>query len=71
MSVFETLFKCVSQHSGCQFVCHLQNCRRTACHYAADQGHLEVVKLLLAYGTDTQLRDEVSITEVMRLYANG
>ena len=33
----------------------------TACHYAARNGHLEVVKLLIAHGANRQLRNEVDI----------
>ena len=34
-------------------------------------GHLEVVKLLVSHGANIQLRDKVSVTEVMRLCVNG
>ena len=43
----------------------------TACHFAAQCGYLEVVKLLVAHGANRQLRNWVSVTEVMRLCVNG
>jgi ankyrin repeat protein len=43
----------------------------TAMHAASNQGRLEVVRLLLEKGADTEVKDEVSAVRAVRVWYGG